>query len=377
MSEYQYVAFRAIDGPVSEKNLDYMRRQSSRAEITPRSFDNEYHYGDFHGDALGMLRRGYDIHLHYANFGVRSLLIRLPDGFRDSAAAKPYLRDESIRFLKDKRGPGGTLAIRPCYEPGDLDELWDLGDVLDRLAPLRAEILNGDLRPLYLACLAVACDGDHDPEERTDAPVPAGLRDPTNAQLALAELYGIGKALIAAAARESAPTPASGDRRSQYADWLAGQPQATKDAWLSDLLDDPHSPVRSEILSTFRRASQDPPWPTAPSNRTLAQLLAEAERLQCEAKKKAAAKAARRRARKLKKMAADPTPYLRETESLVAQRSTDTYRQASKLLADLREALADSKQRDLAQKQAMKLKAKNPKRYHLIAALRREGFLPK
>ena len=55
-----------------------MRQQSSRAEITPWSFDNEYHFGDFRGDALTMLRRGYDMHLHYANFGIRKLLIRLP-----------------------------------------------------------------------------------------------------------------------------------------------------------------------------------------------------------------------------------------------------------------------------------------------------------
>ena len=34
MSEYQRIAFRAIDGQVSEENLEYMRRQSSRAEIT-------------------------------------------------------------------------------------------------------------------------------------------------------------------------------------------------------------------------------------------------------------------------------------------------------------------------------------------------------
>ena len=45
MSEYQYVAFRAIDAPVSEKNLKFMRQQSSRAEITPLSFENEYHFG--------------------------------------------------------------------------------------------------------------------------------------------------------------------------------------------------------------------------------------------------------------------------------------------------------------------------------------------
>lgn len=92
MSEYQYVAFRAIDGPVSEKNLEFMQEQSSRAEITAWSFENEYNFGDFHGDEMEMLRRGYDLHLHYANFGTRKLLIRLPNGLPDPAAAKTVSR---------------------------------------------------------------------------------------------------------------------------------------------------------------------------------------------------------------------------------------------------------------------------------------------
>jgi hypothetical protein len=62
MSEYRYIGFRAAEKPVSDKDLEYMRQQSTRAEITPWSFDNEYHFGDFRGDAEGMLRRGYDIH---------------------------------------------------------------------------------------------------------------------------------------------------------------------------------------------------------------------------------------------------------------------------------------------------------------------------
>jgi hypothetical protein len=32
MSEYQRVAFRAIDGPVSKENLAHMERQSSRTD---------------------------------------------------------------------------------------------------------------------------------------------------------------------------------------------------------------------------------------------------------------------------------------------------------------------------------------------------------
>jgi|SRR5665213_2643692 len=151
MSEYQSIAFRAIDGPVSEKNLEFMRRQSSRAEITPWAFDNEYHHGDFHGDALEMLRRSYDIHLHYASFGTRDLLIRLPHGLPDAAAAAPYFGEDSLQFLKDKQGTGGILSIAPYDESGDLDALWNTDGLLDRLVPLRAEILDGDLRPLYNA----------------------------------------------------------------------------------------------------------------------------------------------------------------------------------------------------------------------------------
>jgi len=34
MSEYQYVAFRAIDRPLTDKELEFAESQSSRAEIT-------------------------------------------------------------------------------------------------------------------------------------------------------------------------------------------------------------------------------------------------------------------------------------------------------------------------------------------------------
>ena len=182
MSEFQYIGFRAAEKPVSDKDLDYMQQQSSRAEITPWSFDNEYHYGDFHGDALTMLRRGYDLHLHYANFGIRKLLIHLPHNLPDTPGASPYFAKDGLQFLKDKQGPGGILSIDPYHEPDDLDELWDVQEILDSLVPLRAEILAGDLRPLYLAHLAMMSVGEHDPEETTEGPVPAGLGNLTAPQ---------------------------------------------------------------------------------------------------------------------------------------------------------------------------------------------------
>jgi len=377
MSEYQYVAFRAIDYPVSEKNLDYMRRQSSRAEMTPWSFENEYHYGDFRGNALEMLRRGYDLHLHYANFGVRKLLIRLSQGLPDPTSFQPYTVKDSLEFLKDKQGPGGCLSIEPYYEPGDLEELWEFDTLLDRLVPLRAEILDGDLRPLFLAHLAVIRDCNHGPDEMVEAPVPAGLGDLSKAQCALAELYGLSEALIAAAAQESPPVPGGSNPKPDYEEWIRRQPETSKNTWLAAWMTDSNSPVRVELLANYRNEFSLPKWPTSKSNRTITQLETAATEIAQKTRQRAAAKATRQREKRLTRMAADPTATLRETERLVAQRTTDAYRQIAELLAELREALAESGQSDLAEKQAQKLKANNSKLTRLTSELRRQGFVPK
>ena len=72
MSEYQSIAFRAIDGPVSEKTLSLcggnphvprLRRGPSTMNTITATFT----------ETRPKCRRGYDMHLHYANFGVRNL----------------------------------------------------------------------------------------------------------------------------------------------------------------------------------------------------------------------------------------------------------------------------------------------------------------
>lgn len=375
MSEYQRIAFRAIDGPVSEKDLEFMRRQSSRAEITTWTFDNEYEWGSFRGDAREMLRRGYDLYLHYANFGIRTLLLRLPHGLPKAAA--PYLDEEAIRFQPDKRGPGGILSFEPCFDAGELEELWNLDEILGRLVPLRAEILDGDLRPLYLAHLAILSDGNHDPEEATEAPVPAGLSKLSDAQRALMEFFGLSESLVAAAARESPPSTAAAEPRGQYVDWLQSQPQAVKDEWLIQLMADPQTGVRREILAEFHEGQNRPLWPTAQAHRTIAELLVLAKEVQEESSRKAAEKAARERAKRLAKMAADPEQTLRKTEELVTLRTTMAYREIATLLADLRDALAGSNRAELAEQQAQMLRDTNRTLKILVSELRRKGFLAK
>ncbi len=377
MSEYQYVAFRAIDQQVGASNLEFMRKQSSRADITPWSFENEYHFGEFAGNVNEMMRRGYDIHLHYANYGIRKLLIRLPHGLPGGKESKPYITVDTLRYIPDKQGTGGILCIQPYVEPGDQEDLWELEDLLNRLVAIRAEILNGDLRPLYLAHLAVASDDEHAPDETHEAPVPAGLGKLTNAQSALAEFFGIKAPLISAAAQDAPPLEARGDQRDQQAEWIRIQPQSVKDAWLSELMGDPQSTVVGRIRSEFQKSQKTPTWPTVHSGRTIAELQAIATEIEQKTIQRSIEKAACEKAKRLAAMAENPSQTLRETEDLVKNRSTTHYAKAAQLLAELRESLAGTDQAGLAEQQAQKLRLNNPTLKTLVSILRREGFLPK
>lgn len=377
MSEFQYVGFRAIDGTVTAENLEFMKKQSSRAEISAWAFDNEYNYGDFRGDAAEMLRRGYDFHIHYADYGIRKLMIRLPVGLPDPQALKPYFDDETLSLEHDKSGPGSILTIQPFLEPGDLDDCFDHHELFDRLLPLRNEILDGDLRPLYLLRMAGISDSDHDWNEEREGPVPAGLDQPTDAQRAVAEFYGLGDSFFAAAARGAPPMAAKEKGDVHYADWLKSQPESTRIDWLLRLMVDSQANVRREMLAEFRKSQNISTWPTANLSRTVSELLASAEKIDAEKQRQKSAAAAEKRAANLAAMAADPKPTLLETERLVTMRSTQSYAQIASLLANLREATAGSKHANLAERQARKLKDANPTLKTLTGALRKKGFVPK
>jgi hypothetical protein len=144
MSEYQFIHFLAIDRPLNEKQLDFMQRQSTRAEITSWEFTNEYHFGDFHGNAKEMLRRGYDIHLHYANFGIRRLMIRMPAGLPcDRNTFKAYRIKYCVEWIADKNGIGGILDIQPEADAETYEEdLYDVHTLLPKIAPIRNYIFH-------------------------------------------------------------------------------------------------------------------------------------------------------------------------------------------------------------------------------------------
>src|SRR5215469_4287638 len=90
MSEYQYYELLAIDRPLTSKQIDEVRKFSTRAEITSTHFVNEYHFGSFHGDPYLLVSEYYDVMVYYANWGTRRLLIGVPTEIPDLAEWKQY-----------------------------------------------------------------------------------------------------------------------------------------------------------------------------------------------------------------------------------------------------------------------------------------------
>jgi len=206
LSEYQFLAFRAVDRPLTDRDLVYARKQSSRAEITRWYFENEYHFGDFGADAGGLLRHGYDVHLHYANFGVRKIAIRLPaDWPFPKSVWSQYVGAEACTWKKDSKGKGGVLTLAPCHDSDDLDEIWSPAEYLDDVVEIRNRLLSGDARVLYLLWLCAA-DDQYDSPDIIEPPVPGGLAECGDACGALMHFFGLDP-LILVAASERAPTP--------------------------------------------------------------------------------------------------------------------------------------------------------------------------
>ena len=150
MSEYQYYEFRAIDRPLDQEQMDELRALSTRAEITPTSFTNTYHWGDFKGKPSVLMERYFDAFVYVANWGTHWLMLRIPRRLIDVDAVKAYCDGEVVSLTARKEHV--VLEFSSEDESGDA---WTEGEHwMPSLVSLRDELLRGDLRALYLGWLA-------------------------------------------------------------------------------------------------------------------------------------------------------------------------------------------------------------------------------
>lgn len=196
MSEYQYYEFLAIDRPLSAREMDHLRAVSTRARITPVSFVNEYNWGDFKGDSMEFMRRFFDAHVYLANWGEALFMVRLPLEVIDEQAIKAFCTSSHVTAEKLPHHWLLTWSLVGDTEDYDPCDFVEETGWMARLAPLREELLRGDLRSLYIGWLKAVSTGeigDDDPEPLALK----GLGELTPPQQALAELLAVDQDLLA------------------------------------------------------------------------------------------------------------------------------------------------------------------------------------
>lgn len=228
MSEYQRYEFRTSDRPLTKAQLAEVSGLSSHIDASSTHAVVEYHWGNFKHDPLDVLYEYFDGFLYWANWGTPRLAFRFPNGVLPDT----LLADFHITYSV-------TLTSRPNFDILDIhfDELeapdeWTEYE-LSSLMPIREELIEGDMRSLYIVWLATQDwledenddedddeyeDEDEDEGEDTglgrsyklddnsdEPPTPPGLGTLTSAQQALAELLQLPEELLDAAAKHSAP----------------------------------------------------------------------------------------------------------------------------------------------------------------------------
>ncbi len=352
MSEYQYYEFLALDEPLTDKQMLEVRSFSTRARITPTSFVNEYHWGNFKGDINRFMTKYYDAFVYFANWGTHELQFRLPKAGLDVERIKPYcLTDQTHLRLA---GNYAILSLSSEDESGDWEE--DNG-WMSSLTPLRADLLAGDFRCLYLGWLN--CVGCHElDDDEIEPPVPPGLGELTAPLRALAEFLRIDDSLINAAAEVSPPLAVEGDFSEELRTWIETLPVREKDSLLFKLTQEPPTTVQREIMRRFRQAKPPEQSTVLLAGRTVGELLAAAEQRTHEKRRLAAEKKAREEARRKEEAAKVRQKHLdalatreaqawQEVEALIATRLPKKYDEAVQLLRDLRD-LADREGRTTA-----------------------------
>ncbi len=273
LSEYQYYEFQAIDRPLTSREMATLRRFSTRATITSSRFVNSYSYGDFKGDSATWMERYFDAFLYRANWGGRVLMLRMPAEFLPLREAKRYCRGGSA--IARQKGDKVILELRSEDEDGD-EWIEEDGGLMTSLVPLRTELAAGDLRALYLAWLGCVQAGELDGSVEEPSR-PEGLESLSASQMALAEFLRLDRRLLAAVAAGGERRAARGDKK-KLEGWVRGLPEADKDRALVQLMEGEGAKVRARLLRRFRSAEAGQAPKDQGRRRTVADLLAAAER---------------------------------------------------------------------------------------------------
>ncbi len=342
MSEYQRYEFMTIDRPLTGEQLDAVNNLSSHIEASSTHAIVEYHWGDFKHNPIDVLHKFFDGFLYWANWGSPELAFRFPHGTLPVDLIDGYDLDDFVMFTRHPDYDILDIHFGEMEGPDEWME-YELGSLI----PIRDELMDGDLRALYIVWLAgqlmiEGYDEEEDEDEEEDweisvPPVPPGLGTQTAAQQALAELLQVPQELLVAAARHSkAAAPSTGD---DIAAWVKLLPPDHQNDYLVRLAH--NEPGLSRLLvRELRELSQDKTraTPSTGEHVTYATLLTESKTIKSQLEREKREQEQMARQRHLQEIHDRQEDYWRQVDQAVGRGTGSGYDEALQLLIELREA---------------------------------------
>lgn len=382
MSEYQYHEWQVVDRLLTPEEQDAVNDLSSHIEVSSSRAVVTYHWSDFRHDPKQVLLKYFDAYFYLANWGSLRLMFRFPKGLLEEADILPYCIDELITF--DTIGKYQVLDLDFGPEEG---EGWMEAEAsLSYFIRLRADLLEGDFRLLYLAWLkAMTMYGDPYADEEyeddesdiaaydREPPVPLGLKKLSPSLQNFVQIFKIDPFLVKAAAESS---PDLKDSLSvDYRELIGRLPRAECDDFLVHLAGgDPGVglALRKRLIAFLpqKRLEQT-------GRRPIQQLLQRAEELENAEKKHRAEAARQKHIAEMKALAAHEAQVWNQVEDLLdtGRKIASVYDEATALLEKLKQLSEFQDTREVFQARLHQLAQKYALRPSLIDRWKKRGWV--
>ena len=357
MSEYQHYEFMTIDRPLTKAQLDAVNGLSSHIEASPTHALIIYHWGDFKHDPIDVLHDYFDGFLYWANWGSPQLAFRFPRGILPTNLIDGYDLDDFVKFTHHKEYDILDIQFGEMEGPDEWIE-YDLGSLI----PIRDELMEGDLRSLYIVWLAAQnmmgdydddesdVEEDEDDEDKDELednnigvpPVPPGFGALTAAQQELAALLQVPEELLVAAARHSSDgkvaVSSTGD---DVAAWVKLLPPERGNEYLVRLAQ--NEPGLSRLfLRELRERNQNKTGATSPTGKRIpyTKLLAQSAIVKAQLEREKREQARLARERHLQEIRDHQDDYWHQIDMAAVRASGSSYDEATRLLVELRDVAA-------------------------------------
>jgi hypothetical protein len=385
MSEYQYHEWQTVDRVLTPEEQEVVNDLSSHIDVSSSRAVVTYHWSDLRHDPKQVLLQYFDAYFYLANWGSLRLMFRFPKGLLDEADLSPYCIDDYISF----KTIGKYQVLDLDYSPEDGGYWMEAEASLASFIRLRADLLEGDHRILYLAWLKAMTfddvsyddEGDEDDEDDDpdfaasdrEPPVPPGLKKLTPPLQNFAQVFGIDPFLVQAAA-EASPDPKK-TLAVDYRELIGRLPRTECDDFLTRLAEgDPGVgfALRKRLGAFLPQVRLQPARP-----RTIQQLLQRAQQLKVAEKKRQVEAARQKHISEMKSLAIREATVWQQVETLLetGRKIASVYDEATGMLEKLNQLSVFQDTQDIFQARVHQLAQKYASRPSLIDRWKKRGWV--